>query len=307
MALDVLIMNVLPLYGLILLGFLVGRGVQLDVQPIATIMLYAVLPIVMFGATWNMEFNSTYFLPPLIIASVSIVASSTAYAISARFWPDKRHNLLGLMGTGGNATYFGIPIAIALFGEDWLSIFILMVMPLFIVECTLGYYFAVRGDATIKDSLVRVLRLPIIYGAIFGVMLNLTGFEMPTLFNEYWMRFTNTTIILGMMMIGAALARMENFRFDWTFFGGVVALRYVLWPLLGFAWVTFDVFYLNLLPSEVHKMLILVCSCPLAANNVAYAARLNLHPALTAAMVLATTLLALAWIPFTLMVKESLF
>ncbi len=307
MVFSVLIANVLPLYGLILLGFIVGKGVKLDVQPIATIMLYAVLPIVMFGATGNMEFTAEYFLPPLIIASISIVASGTAYLVSARIWGDKRHNLLGLLGTGGNGTYFGIPIALAMFGEEWLSVFILMVLPLFIVECTLGYYYAVRGESTIKDSLIRVAKLPIIHGALLGLCVSLAGFELPELFNEYWMRFTNTTIILGMMMIGAALARMENFRFDWSFFGGVLALRYVLWPVFGFAWVAFDVFYLQMLPATVHSMLILVCSCPLAANNVAYAARLNLHPALTAAMVLVTTLLALAFIPFTLMVKEGLF
>lgn len=307
MVFDVLILNVLPLYGLILLGFIVGRGVQLDVQPIATIMLYAVLPIVMFGATWNMEFNSTYLLPPLIIASISIVASTTAYLITAKLWGDKRHNLLGLMGTGGNATYFGIPIALALFGPDWLGVFILMVIPLFVVECTLGYYFAVRGNCTIKGSLERVAKLPIIHGAILGVIVNITGFEMPELFHDYWMRFTNTTIILGMMMIGAALARMEGFRFDWSFFGGVAALRFLLWPLLGFLWVSLDIFYLQTLPPIVHSMVILICACPLAANNVAYAARLDLHPALAAAMVLVTTLAALITIPFMLSLSNMLF
>lgn len=307
MVFSVLVANVLPLYGLILLGFIVGRGVKLDVQPIATIMLYAVLPIVMFGATGNMEFTPAYFLPPLIIASISIVASGAAYLVSARVWPDKRHNLLGLLSTGGNATYFGLPIALALFGAEWLSVFILMVLPLFIVECTLGYYYAVRGESSIKDSLVRVAKLPIIHGALLGLLVNFVGFDLPNLFNEYWMRFTNTTIILGMMMIGAALARIENFRFDWAFFTGVAAVRYILWPVLGFAWVALDVLYLHMLPSTVHSMLILVCACPLAANNVAYAARLNLHPALTAAMVLVTTLLALGFIPFMLMLKEGLF
>ncbi len=302
-----LIANVLPLYGLILLGFVVGRGMKLDVEPIAILMLYALLPVVMFGATGTMDFTAEYFLPPLIIASISIIASTSAYQISGLFWPDKRHNLLGMLGVSSNATYFGLPIAIALFGNEWLSVMVMMVLPLFILDCTLGYYFAVRGDFSVRESLLRLARLPIIYGAALGLVVNLAGFELPQLFIDYWHRFTGTTIILGMMMIGAGLARMERFRFDWSFFGGVVLLRYILWPALGLAWVYLDFAHLHMLGPEIHGLIILVTACPLAANTVAYAAKLNLHPALTSCMVLITTLLALGFIPLMLMVKEVLF
>lgn len=307
MVFSILIANVLPLYGLIVLGFVIGRTTQLDVAPIATLMLYAVLPIVMFGATGNMDFTAEYFLPPLIIASISIIASTTAYLVSARFWPDDRHNLLGMLGVSSNATYFGVPIAIAIVGEEWLPVYMMMVLPLFILDCTLGYYFAVRGEFDVKDSLLRVVRLPIIYGAILGAVINGLGFELPTLFNEYWERFTGTMIILGMMMIGAGLSQMDRFRFDGTFFIGVAGLRYLMWPGLGLLWVFADTTFLQILSPEIHTLIILVCACPLAANTVAYAAKLNLYPALTSCMVLITTLLALGFIPFMLGLKELIF
>ena len=79
-------------------------------------MLYALLPVVMFGATGTMDFTAEYFLPPLIIASISIITSTTGYLISRKVWGehDKRHNLLGMLGVSSNATYFGVPIALAL-------------------------------------------------------------------------------------------------------------------------------------------------------------------------------------------------
>lgn len=307
--LETLFINVLPLYGLILLGFMIGKKTDIEVKSISTLMLYAVLPFVMFGASGTMEFTSDYAFPPLIIGSISIIASTMIYFISRTVWgiDDTRHNLLGMLGVSSNATYFGIPIALALFGTDWIGIYMMMVFPLFVLDCTLGYYFAVRGELTVKDALIRTARLPIIYGALSGFLLNLSGFEFTPLMVEYWHRFTGTIIILGMMLIGAALARMDRFRFDASFFVGVVCLRYVLWPALGIAWVALDLYYLGILPEQIHGMIILICACPLAANTVAYATKLDLYPALTSCMVLITTFLALAFIPFMMWLRVQVF
>ena len=309
MIFETLILNVIPLYGLILLGFIIGKTTDLDVKPIATLMLYALLPVVMFGATATMAFTSDYFFPPIIIATISIIASTTGYLISRKIWGehDKRHNLLGMLGVSSNATYFGVPIALALMGKEWLSVYMMMVLPLFVLDCTLGYYFAVRGESSIKDSLVRVAKLPILYGAVLGLLINALGFELTPLMLEYWERFTGTMIILGMMIIGSGLAAMDRFRFDTSFFVGVLLLRYILWPVLGLIWVFLDITYFHVLPDTIHGLVILITACPLAANTVAYAVKVNLHPALTSCMVLTTTFMALAFIPFMMWVKTILF
>lgn len=307
MSIEIFVYHILPLYGLIVLGYIVGRTQDLDVKPIATLMLYAVLPVVMFGATATMHFTVEYFLPPLIIASISIMASTFIYLVSGKIWgkDDKRHNLLGMLGVSSNATYFGIPIAMAIVGDEWLSVYMMMVLPLFILDCTLSYYFAVRGDFTVRESIERVAKLPIIYGAILGFIVSALGFELSDTLLEYWARFTGTMVILGMMMIGAALARVDRLRFDWSFFTGVAALRYLIWPVLGVGWVLIDLHILHMLPTTIHTLIILICACPLAANNVAYAAKLDLHPALTAMMVMITTLIASAFIPLMMWVQSA--
>ena len=309
MIFDILISNVLPLYGLIFLGFIVGKFTDLDVKPIATIIIYAILPVVMFGATATMEFTAQYFLPPIIISSISIIASTTGYLIAGKILEDgdKRQNLIGLLSVGANATYFGVPIALAIAGNEWLGVYMVMVMPIFIFDASLGYYFGVRGDFNIKDSLMRVAKLPIIYGAVLGLIVNAVDFEPTQLFMDYWERFTGTLIVLGMMMIGAGLSQMDKFSFDWKFFTGIALIRYIMWPILGFTWVFIDLNFLHLLPDTIHMFVILVCACPLAANTVAYATKIDLFPALTSCMVLVTTILALAFIPFMLWLQTVIF
>ena len=304
MVIETLIVNVVPLYALILLGFMVAKFVKVDIESIATIMLYAIVPVVMLGATATMKFSKSTLYPPLIIASISIIASTLSYVVASRIWGnDKRVNLIGLLGVSSNATYFGIPIALSIAGPEFLGLYLTMILPLFILDCTLSYYFAVRGNFSVRDSLIRVSRLPIIYGAFIGLSINALGIEFPKIILEYFDRFTGTVIILGMMMIGAALANMERFRLDLSFLTGVAIMRYILWPVLGLIWLCVDVYYFQIFPDVVHTFIILICACPIAANTVAYSARLNLHPALTACVVLITTITAMITIPVFLWLK----
>lgn len=307
MAFSLLFENVFPLYGIILIGFLIGRFAKLEVEPVATLMIYGLIPVVMFGATATMQLSSKYLMPPLIIGALSVIASTTGYQIARRVWPrDSRANLLGMIGVGSNAAYFGIPVALALVGKEWLGVYMMMLLPLFILDATLAFYFAARGQFHAKESLRRVARLPIVYGACAGLITSLSGFSLSPILVSYWERFTGAVITVGMMMIGASLARMERTRFDPSFFVAAAILRYILWPALGMSVIALDLFWLQIFPAPIHTMIFLICICPIAANNVAFAAKLNLHPVLTATTVLASSLLALVFMPFAFWIKSLL-
>lgn len=307
MAFSLLFENVFPLYGIILIGFLIGRFAKLEVEPIATLMIYGLIPVVMFGATATMQVSSAYLVPPLIIAGIAIVASTIGYQVARRAWPgDSRANLLGMISVGSNGAYFGIPVALALVGKEWLGVYLMMLLPLFILDATLAFYFAARGHFHARESLRRVVRLPIIYGASAGFATNLSGLVLSPILVSYWERFTGAVITVGMMMIGASLARMERTRFDASFFVATALMRYLLWPALALCVIAIDLHWLQFFPGAIHTMIFLICICPLAANNVAFAAKLNLHPVLTATAVLASSLLALVFMPFAFWVKSLL-
>lgn len=295
----------MPLYGLIFIGFLVGKGAKLESESIAIIMLYAVLPFVMFGATATMEFSAHYIVPPIAIGTISILASTIAYFIAKFVWgaEDLRPNLMGLLGVSSNATYFGVPVAIAIAGTEYLSIYMVMLLPLFVLDASLSYYYGVRGEHDTRESLRRVAKLPIIYGALIGILYKISGFSFSPLIFDYWERFTGTLIVLGMMLIGVGMARMEKIRFDWHFAIGVALMRYIMWPALGLLWVYFDTAYIGVMDSTIHTLIVLICACPLAANTVAYTVKLNLFPALTSCLVLLSTIGALLFIPFMIWFK----
>jgi predicted permease len=60
------------------------------------------------------------------------------------------------------------------------------------------------------------------------------------------------------------------------------------------------------LPAQVHQMVMIGTSVPLAANLVAYSATLKLHPERAAAVVLASTVFALFTVPAAVLLYQML-
>ena len=62
-----LVINIIPLYILIILGFIAGRYLDVNLHSIAIIAIYILAPVVNFGAMAKMEFTQEYILLPFII------------------------------------------------------------------------------------------------------------------------------------------------------------------------------------------------------------------------------------------------
>ena len=62
-----------------------------------------------------------------------------------------------------------------------------------------------KGSFTARQSLAMVLRLPVLYAFLLGLMLNLAGLSLPETFVSYGGQFKVAYSILGMMVIGMGL------------------------------------------------------------------------------------------------------
>ena len=301
-----LILNISPLYGIICVGFALERAFNVTTDAIATLMIYAVIPFVMCGAAATIDFKYEHIVPPLIISAISVISSSLAYISGKMIWgiTDRRANLFALLGVSSNATYFGIPIVMSVFSKEWISIYMLMVFPLFLLDCTLSYYYGLRGSFSAKESVKNLSKMPVIYGALAGIILNAMNIELPHSLMNYRNHFSGTMVTLGALMIGISFSKMRKFSIDFSFVKSVFCLRYLLWPLLGIVFIYLDKSLFHCMDVQIYTLILLICSCPLAANTVAYSEKLDLYPKLTAFLVISTTVLAIFFIPFLLWIGE---
>lgn len=292
--------NLIPLYILIGLGFVAGRHLNVDRDTLANFGIFICMPVVIFGFVAQLEFQPVYGLLPLLILGIATAVSFIALPVGRRIWGDKRANLASMCASMANTGYFGLPIVLLLFEDQWVGVYMFMLLGISIHEATIGYYIAARGNFNVRDSLIKVAKFPSIYAIILGLMVNHTQMELPETFYTYWGYFKGTYVVIGMMIIGTALARVDKLVFAPFFLALVFVGKFLVWPLFGVGFVYLDRQIFGLFNEEIYRLIILMSLMPPAANITAYSAQLDLKPEKAATTVLAGTVFALFYIPAVL-------
>ncbi len=301
-----LITNIIPLYILIALGFIGGRWLDVNLPSMATVAIYILAPFVNFGAMTKLDFNWHYVLLPVLLFGFSGLVGMAMYLTAHKSWKNSSANLIGMGSVSGNTGYFGLPLILVLFGPEWAGLYLVMSMSVLLNEVGLGYYFGARGNADVKGAILRVLKLPVIYGILLGLLANAAGFTMPDVMARYWTYASGAWILIGMMLIGVALGKLDKFEFDWRLLRWLFTAKFVIWPLGGFAFVLYDLHILQGFDPIIHQMVLIFTTVPLAGNLVAYATTLNLHPERAATVVLASTVCAVVTVPLAILIYPFL-
>src|SRR3989338_969274 len=168
-----LILKLIPLYLIIFLGFLAGKYLKAQKESIASVLIYTITPVIIFHGVVTTEINLGVLMLPAIYFSIATILCLTFYKFTKKLWPDNTRNILAFAAGIGNIGYFGLPVAVAIFGENAVGIVALMVMGGMVYESTVGFFITARGHHTVEESIGKLLKLPLIYAFLFGLILNL--------------------------------------------------------------------------------------------------------------------------------------
>lgn len=292
-----LFVKLLPLYAFIALGFLAGKFLKVDVKHVGNLVIYIIMPFVFMGGLWqsDIEFGNTSIF--LLIWGLSLIICVVSYCLGKLFYKDSIKNLLASGLPTGNSGYFGIPVALAIFDQDLLGLYLLAAIANTMFQITVGYYVLALGTFDWKQAFRKLLKLPPLYGAIAGILLSTLAVPLP----EAGLDFTNTLksafVVLGMMIIGLTLSSFRNLKFDFKFLSMAMGIRFLIWPLLALGFVFLDQNFLGQIFENIHPIIILFGFLPVGADFAIYAANLNLYPARAAMVVFVSTAIAAFIIP----------
>ncbi len=300
---SVLLFNIFPLYIIIALGFIAGKKLSVQLEGTANLAIFILTPVVIFGALTKTRFETEYLLLPIIIFTAGSLCALTAYFLAKKRYKDVTPNLLGMACGTGNTGYFGLPVMLSLFGDALAGVYLLMNFGIILFENTLGYFLGARGHVDTKTALKKIIRLPALHATWLGILISLFEVQetrLMTIFYIYWQYFYGAWIVIGMMLIGIALSKVQKFRINPELLGWFFGFKFLVWPLVMLAIVTIDKSALHLFDERIHILMMLISSVPLASNVVAFAAHLNLRPSEAATAVLLSTIFALFFIPLVI-------
>jgi len=289
----------IPLATLIVAGFILGRFLTIDLKTVGCLAIYCFTPIVGFGGAAQLDITPSILLLPLITFMLASCVGLTLFGFGHKFLSDKSLSYLLPVATGsGNTGYFGLPVAIALFGSEVTGIYLLGNLGVVIFESTIGYYFINRGTLTTKEAALRVIKLPLLYALAAGLCVAFIGFELPAPILKLWELSKGAYVCVGMMIVGIALGQQRKFSLSLPLLGLGIVGKFMMWPVLAFTFVYCDAHFLEYLTPVMHHCILLISVAPMAANLAAYAAQNNMKVDQAAGLILITTLIAVIGLPF---------
>jgi malate permease and related proteins len=296
-----LLEKIAPLYIVILLGYLAGKLLHVKKESIAPLLIYVIAPFVIFNGVTRAQIGLGTLSLPVLFFILACLMCGVFYVLSSYIWKSSEKNIVAFTSGTGNTGYFGLPVAIAIFGSEIVPLIVLSVLGFVLFENTLGFYITARGNFTPKESFLKVLRLPTMYAFLAGLFVNLNGINLGKPYLDLATNFQGAYSTLGMMLIGLGIASIAKFEFDYKFITITFFAKFIAWSLIMAGVIFLDITYFHVYSVQIHQVMILMSVVPLAANTVALATELRTHPEKASMAVLLSTLFALFYIPLVVM------
>ncbi len=292
-----LLLKIIPLYFIILLGYIAGRKLHIKKDSIAHLLIYIIAPVVVFTGVSKADISAGALSLPMLFFCLASILCLFAYRIGSFIWNDSEKNIIAFAAGAGNVGYFGLPVAVAVFGPETIPLVVLSIFGIILYENTLGFYITAKGNFSSMESIRKVLKLPTVYAFLLGAVINLSGIPSGQALTDLATYFQGAYTTLGMMLIGLGIASAGTLKIDVSFIAFSFSTKFLLWPMLVTLFIVLDSTVLHIYNQQIHSVMILLSAVPLGANIVAYATELKTHPEKAATAVLFSTLVALLYIP----------
>ncbi|WP_338752167.1 AEC family transporter [Bacillus sp. FJAT-52991] len=294
-----LLMIVLPAFLIFFTGFVGQKLIGFEIRSISMMALYIMSPFLAFRTFYTNELTMEYvyiisFCLLLCFVLITIVFLTGMMMKASR----QKMAAMILGGAFMNSGNYGAPVVLFAFGAVGFDYAVIMMVFQSLLMNTIGLFFASLGGKqkmTLKESLLRVLRMPVIYGTFLGLAFQLLSIDLPTPFMDAISLVANASIPTIMLVLGMQLAVIEKKRVTYRFVSAVTIIRLIVSPVVALVITSF-------LPMNdlLKDVLILQAAMPAAANTTMAAIQFGTEPDLVSFNTLVTTLLSIVTIPATL-------
>jgi hypothetical protein len=249
---DAVLNVVLPVFGIMLAGYLAGHFRILGEssgEALNAFVYYVSLPALFFISMSRVEVSEIFNAQYLLAVGGGILGTFGIAMLVATYWFPNRVGALGLNGLTSvfsNTGYIGIPLLILAFGEratlpaviaTVLNGTVVLAVATVIIEIDLNQKSGV--PTILRNALAGVFSSPLVMSALAGLLFSAAGIPVPGAFGAF-------CDLLAASAGPCALFAMGLFMVGRSFTAGageisvIVLLKLVLHPLLA-AWLAFGV------------------------------------------------------------------
>ena len=260
-----------------------------DMNP-KTLTLMSVYFLQPFVTIWGFSTAKLYtehlYVPLLYLAIILALIIPTIILGKLIFYDPKERAIFSIAGFVGNTGNIGIPLGIALFGEQSVIYTTLINIANVFVVYIIGVYIYSRGSFSIKDSLFNIVKIPIIPASVVAILINIYDIPLSLEIQEFLKMGAYAGIVLQLFLLGTFLQGIHIKELHPKLFIGTISQKFVFIPLATALILSF-----TNLPLFVQGIIFMEMMVPLAVANINLASLYNCKPKDVTSLILLSTLL----------------
>lgn len=262
---------------------------KIDDRTITLLSVYFLQIFLTFWGLLKRPIDTNLLLAPSVYFGITLMALLLMIPIAKLLFKDtKERSIATVAALIGNTGNLGIPLGIALFGEQCVPYMTLINLVNVFVVYTIGVFYYSRGEFSIRASLMNILKLPVLWAAMVAIALNLIGYRPSeavdkTLMMGAYASMTMQLVLFGIYLYGIRLEELNAKLSIW-----VSSTKFILIPAL--AWIVLGQIQMD---GMVKGMIFLELIVPLAVANVNLASLYNCAPRTVTIQVFITSVLFL--------------
>ena len=280
--------NLLPILLAAGVGYLLGEWLEIDPDTISRVLFYALSPFLIFDLLANSQITQGAMVRIMAFSATQVILLTAVTWLLGRALQLERELLAAVIITAVfmNAANFGLSLNYFAFGETAMTHASIFYVTTAILTYTLGVTVASLGSLNLKQSLLKLIKIPTLYAAILGILFNAMGWQLPTPLERTSSLLSDAAIPSMLILLGLQLQQNQR-SWDLRALGLATGMRMLGGPLLAFATVGF--FGLG---EMAYKAAITEAAMPTAVVTTVLATEFDVKPAFVTTVVFITTLLS---------------
>ena len=297
--------SILFIYVFISLGY-IGKWIFGDDMSEKTLTLFSVYFLQPFVTMWGFttaKLSIEHISIPLLYLAIILILLMPTIALSTLLFIDKKERaIFTIAGFVGNTGNIGIPLGLALFGEKSVIYTTLINIANVFVVYIIGVYIYSRGSLSIKQSLLNIIKIPIIPASIVAILINIYDIPLSQQIREFLKMGAYGGIVLQLFLLGTFLYGLKLREVNKRLLIGTLSQKFIIVPLLSLV-----ILHLTSLSPFVQAVIVMEMMTPLAVANINLASLYDCRPRDVTTLIFLSTLILIPMLFVIHMVIEYFY
>ena len=262
---------------------------KIDEKSFNLLSVYFLQVFLTFWGLLKRPIDTELILTPLIYLGIVAITLVLIFIMARQLFSDpKERSIASVAALIGNTGNLGIPLGIAIFGEESIPFTTLINLANVFVVYTLGVYFYSRGNFSIKESMKNIFKLPILWFAMLALIFNVFQVKLPTELMSAIEMGAYASMTLQLILLGMYLYSVKLKELNIKLIVHVNVVKFILLPALAFFFLQFTPF-----SAMIKGIIFMELFMPLAVANVNLGSLYHCRPTDITALIFISSLLFL--------------